>query len=100
MSEGLPAPRSMQHYEEQMRWEQGRVREFCNGGDSCPGPSVSNISSGPDYGGNMIISACSAACAGCIRDGMPTSAWVTHPEAWAEEVLNQERKVAGDNPLE
>jgi hypothetical protein len=98
--DGEPDEGAIARYGSKMRWEQGRAREFCNGGDGCPGPSVANISFGPDGGGSMIITACNAACAGCIRDGMPTSAWVTHPEMWAEEILNQERKVAGDNLLE
>jgi len=90
----------MGDYEKVMQWEQGRAREFCRGGNGCPGPSVSNLSFGPDGGGSMIIAACNAACAACIERGMPAAAWVTHPDAWAEELAKQERNVAGDSSLQ
>lgn len=77
-----------------MRWEQGRAREFCRGGEGCSGPSVGNLSFGPDGGGSMIISACNRACANCIRDGMPAGAWITHPESWEETVEIKRRKLA------
>lgn len=93
MGEELPTIGWYERQQAQMEWERGRAREFCRGGESCPGPSVSNISFGPDGGGHMIIAACNAACAECIRHGMPTSAWVTHPEAWLEELEAQRKEL-------
>lgn len=48
---------SLEEFQREMDWERGQAQEHCSG-ECEQGPTVSNLSHGPDAGSNMVVSAC------------------------------------------